>query len=85
MVTDDTISDALGLNGSKCLKKHQKNFIMDDYDDEMFQQKSKEENEIDGISTILSLLFCEGKETTYIAQLLSNRSNKVRKKVIIYV
>ena len=24
-ITDDTISDALGLNGSKCLKKHQKN------------------------------------------------------------
>ena len=55
LVTDDTISDALGLNGSKCLKKHQKNFIMDDYDDEMFQQKSKEEYEIDGISTISSL------------------------------
>ena len=43
LVTDDTISDALGLNGCKCLKKHEKNFIMDDYDDEMFQQTSKAE------------------------------------------
>ena len=55
LVTDDTISDALGLNGCKCLKKHERNFIMDDYDDELFQQKSKDEYEIDGISTISSL------------------------------
>ena len=32
---------------------------MDDYDNEMFQQKSKEEYEIDGISTI-SILFMGG-------------------------
>ena len=55
LVTDDTISDALGLNGCKYLKKREKNFIMDDYDDEMFQQTSKAEYEIDEISTISSL------------------------------
>ena len=55
LITDGTISDALGINGSKSLKRHHKNFIMDDYDDEMFQQKSKEDYEIDRISTISSL------------------------------
>ena len=59
LVTDDTISDALGLNGCKSLKKHEKNFIMDDYDEERFQQRCKEQHEIDGISTI-SALFMGG-------------------------
>ena len=59
LVTDDTISDALGFNGCKSLKKHEKNFIMDDYDEEMFQQRGKEQYEIDGISTI-SALFMGG-------------------------
>ena len=33
LITDDTIGDALGINGSKCLKRHHKNFIMDEYDE----------------------------------------------------
>ena len=61
LVTDDTISDAWGCNGFKSLKKLEKNFIMDDYDEEMFQQRGrgKEQYEIDGISTI-SALFMGG-------------------------
>ena len=55
LVSDETISDVLGLNGFKCLKKHEKNFIKGDYDDEVFQWTSKAEYEIDGISTISSL------------------------------
>ena len=52
LVTDNTVSDSLGLNGTRAMKKYYKNYIMDEGDDEYLNQKAKPQYEIDCIATL---------------------------------
>ena len=56
LVTDHTVADILGLNGTKCMKKFFKNYIMDEGTDEYIDQIHPPDNELHCMATVSCLL-----------------------------
>ena len=55
LVTDRTVADSLGLNGTKCMKKFFKNYIMDEGTDEYIDQIHPPDYELHCMATVSCL------------------------------
>ena len=56
LVADDTIGDSLGLNGMQKMKRHYKQFIQDNYEENYFSRVNYKQYEIDALATLCSIL-----------------------------
>ena len=56
LVTDDTLGDSLGLNGMQQMKRHYKQFIQDNYEEDYFSRVNYKQYEIDAMTTLCSIL-----------------------------